>query len=109
RGCGKSTPYASLEANSTWDLIADIEKIREPLGIDRWQGFGMYRGHTLSLPYAEAHPDRATELVLRGIFLLRKQEIDWFYQRGASALFPEAGEDYLAPIPEPGRGDLPHP
>ena len=100
RGCGKSTPYASLEANTTWDLVADIEKIREHLGIERWQVFGGSWGSTLALAYSETHPDRVTELVLRGIFLLRKQEIDWLYQRGASVLYPDAWEPYLAHIPE---------
>src|ERR1700679_3687948 len=103
RGCGKSTPYASLEANTTWDLVADIEKLREHLGIERWQVFGGSWGSTLALAYSETHPDRVTELVLRGIFLLRKQEIDWFYQRGASVLYPESSlsqqvqEDEIAP------------
>ncbi len=106
RGCGRSTPYASLEANTTWDLVADIEKIREHLGIERWQVFGGSWGSTLALAYSQAHPDRVTELVLRGIFLLRKQEIDWFYQRGASVLYPDAWEPYLAHIPEPERVDL---
>ena len=108
RGCGKSTPYASLEANTTWDLVADIEKVREHLGIERWQVFGGSWGSTLALAYSQTHPDRVTELVLRGIFLLRKQEIDWFYQRGTSALFPDAWESYLAPIPEAERDDLLH-
>ena len=106
RGCGKSTPYASLEANTTWDLVADIEKIREHLGIERWQVFGGSWGSTLALAYAQTHPERVTELVLRGIFLLRKQEIDWFYQRGASVLYPDAWEPYLAHIPEAERSDL---
>jgi len=106
RGCGKSTPYASLEANTTWDLVADIEKVRERLGIERWQVFGGSWGSTLALAYSQIHPDRVTELVLRGIFLIRKQEIDWFYQRGASVLYPDAWEPYLAHIPEPERGDL---
>jgi proline iminopeptidase len=106
RGCGKSTPYASLEDNTTWDLVADIEKIREHLGIDRWQVFGGSWGSTLALAYSETHPDRVTELVLRGIFLLRKQEIEWFYQRGASVLYPDAWEPYLAHIPEAERLDL---
>ena len=106
RGCGKSTPNASLEANTTWDLVADIEKIREHLGIDRWQVFGGSWGSTLALAYSQTYPDRVTELVLRGIFLLRKQEIDWFYQRGASVLYPDAWEPYLAHIPEAERGDL---
>jgi proline iminopeptidase len=108
RGCGKSTPHASLEQNTTQDLVADIERLREHLGIERWLVFGGSWGSTLALAYAEAHPERVTELVLRGIFLLRKQEIDWFYQRGASALFPDAWEAYLAPIPEAERGDLLH-
>jgi proline iminopeptidase len=108
RGCGKSTPHASLEQNTTQDLVADIERLRAHLGIERWLVFGGSWGSTLALAYAETHPQRVTELVLRGIFLLRKQEIDWFYQRGASALFPEAWEDYLRPIPEAERGDLLH-
>lgn len=106
RGCGKSRPYADLRDNTTQALVADMEKLREHLGIARWQVFGGSWGSTLALAYAEAHPDRVTELVLRGIFLLRKQEIDWFYQRGADAMFPDAWEDYLAPIPPEERGDL---
>jgi proline iminopeptidase len=108
RGCGKSTPHAALEGNTTWDLVADIERLREQLGIDRWVVFGGSWGSTLALAYAETHPERVTALVLRGIFLLRKQEIDWFYQRGASAIFPDAWEDYIVPIPEAERGDLLH-
>lgn len=106
RGCGKSTPYASLEDNTTWDLVADTEKLRVHLGIAKWQVFGGSWGSTLALAYAEKHPEACTELVLRGIFLLRKQEIDWFYQRGASILYPDAWEPYLAHIPEAERGDL---
>jgi proline iminopeptidase len=106
RGSGKSTPYASLEANTTWDLVGDIEKLREHLGIAKWQVFGGSWGSTLALAYAEKHPERVTELVLRGIFLLRRKEIDWFYQEGASILFPDAWEPYLAHIPEAERGDL---
>ncbi|MCP3062141.1 prolyl aminopeptidase [Myxococcus sp. K38C18041901] len=106
RGCGRSTPHASLEENTTWDLVADLERLREHLGLERWMLFGGSWGSTLSLAYAQAHPERVTELVLRGIFLLRKQELDWFYQRGASALFPEAWEEYLAPIPVEERHDL---
>jgi proline iminopeptidase len=106
RGCGHSTPHASLEDNHTWALVADIERLRELLGIERWMVFGGSWGSTLALAYAETHPARVTELVLRGIFLLRRQEIDWFYQRGASALFPDAWEEYLAPIPEAERGEL---
>ena len=81
RGCGKSTPHASLEENTTWDLVSDIEKLRSHLGIEGWQVFGGSWGSTLALAYAEKHPERVTELVLRGIFLLRRQEIDWFYQK----------------------------
>jgi len=106
RGCGKSTPYANLDGNTTWDLVADIERLREHLGIDTWQVFGGSWGSTLALTYAEKHPNRVSELVLRGIFLLRKQEIDWFYQRGASILYPDAWEPYLAHIPEGERSDL---
>ena len=106
RGCGQSTPYASLEANTTWELVGDIEKIRQHLEIERWQVFGGSWGLTLALAYSESHPERVTELVLRGIFLLRKQEIDWFYQRGASVLYPDAWEPYLSHIPETERGDL---
>jgi proline iminopeptidase len=106
RGCGKSTPHASLEDNTTWHLVEDLEKLRAHLGIERWQVFGGSWGSTLALAYAETHPDRVTELVLRGIFLVRKREIDWFYQRGASALFPDAWEGYLEPIAEAERGDL---
>jgi proline iminopeptidase len=106
RGCGKSTPHASLEENTTGHLVEDIERLRRHLGIERWTLFGGSWGSTLALAYAETHPGRVTELVLRGIFLLRKWEIAWFYQEGANRLFPEAWEDYLAPIPPEERGDL---
>lgn len=108
RGCGKSRPHACLERNTTWDLVADMERIREHLGIDRWQVFGGSWGSTLALAYAQKHPERVTELVLRGIFLLRKSELDWFYQEGASKLFPDAWDDFLAPIPPAERGNLLH-
>ncbi len=108
RGCGRSTPHAELRENTTWDLVADAEKLRARLGIEKWQVFGGSWGSTLALAYAETHPSRVSELVLRGIFLVRKQEIDWFYQRGASAVFPDLWEEYLAPIPEAERGDLLH-
>jgi proline iminopeptidase len=106
RGCGKSTPHASLEDNTTWHLVSDMEALRAHLGIERWQVFGGSWGSTLALAYAEKHPERVSELVLRGIFLLRKREIDWFYQQGASAMFPDAWEEYLAPIPAAEQGDL---
>jgi proline iminopeptidase len=106
RGCGKSTPHANLEDNTTWHLVADMEALRERLGIDRWQLFGGSWGSTLALAYAQRHPERVTELVLRGIFMLRRKELLWFYQLGASALFPDAWEKYLAPIPEHERDDL---
>jgi proline iminopeptidase len=106
RGCGKSNPHASLVDNTTWHLVADLETLRAHLGIERWQVFGGSWGSTLALAYAEAHPERVTELVLRGIFLVRPSEIEWFYQRGASAIFPDAWEKYLEPIPPDERGDL---
>ena len=106
RGCGRSLPHAELSANTTWHLVEDIERIRQRLGIERWQVFGGSWGSTLALAYAQRYPRRALELVLRGIFLLRRSELTWFYQQGASELFPEAFEEYLAPIPPAERGDL---
>ncbi|WP_371231394.1 prolyl aminopeptidase [Pseudomonas sp. QE6] len=106
RGCGRSTPYASLENNTTWHLVQDIERIREQLGIDKWVLFGGSWGSTLSLAYAQAHPERVLALIVRGIFLCRPQEIHWFYQEGASRLFPDYWEDYLAPIPADEQDDL---
>ncbi|ERI54357.1 proline iminopeptidase [Pseudomonas sp. EGD-AK9] len=106
RGCGRSTPHASLEGNSTQALIGDIERIREHLGIDKFVLFGGSWGSTLALAYAQAHPQRVHGLILRGIFLCRPQEFHWFYQEGASRLFPDYWEDYLAPIPAEERGDL---
>ena len=106
RGCGRSTPRAELRDNTTWDLVSDIERLREHLGIDRWVVFGGSWGSTLALAYSEAHPARVKGIVLRGIFLLRQSELRWFYQEGASHLFPDAWEKYLAPIPKPERGDL---
>jgi proline iminopeptidase len=108
RGCGRSTPHASLENNTTWDLVRDIEVLRGHLGIERWQVFGGSWGSTLALAYAQTHPEAVTELVLRGIFLLRKREIDWFYQEGCSRIFPDAWEAFLAPIPLAERDDLLH-
>jgi proline iminopeptidase len=106
RGCGKSEPYASLADNTTWHLVADIEALRTHLGIETWQVFGGSWGSTLALAYAQNHPERVTELVLRGIFMLRRSELEWFYQSGADQLFPDAWEHYLEPIPEVERGDL---
>ena len=106
RGCGRSTPHAELTDNTTWHLVDDIERIREHLGVERWQVFGGSWGSTLALAYAQAHPDKVTELVLRGIFMLRRWELEWFYQKGCDALFPDAWESYLAAIPEAERGDL---
>ena len=106
RGCGRSTPYASLEANTTWHLVADIERLREMIGVDKWMVFGGSWGSTLALAYAQEHPERVTELVLRGIFTLRRSELLWYYQEGASWIFPDKWEGFLAPIPEEERGDL---
>jgi len=106
RGCGKSTPHAELTGNTTWDLVADIERVREHLGVDRWQVFGGSWGSTLALAYAQTHPDKVSELVLRGIFMLRRWELEWFYQKGCAALYPDAWETYLNAIPEVERGDL---
>lgn len=108
RGAGKSRPHASLHANTTWHLVDDIEKLRERLGIERWQVFGGSWGSTLALAYAETHPERVTELVLRGIFMLRRTEIDWFYQGGVSEIFPDLWQHFLEPIPEAERHDLLH-
>ena len=106
RGCGRSTPHAELVENTTWELVADMERLREHLGIDRWQVFGGSWGSTLALSYAQTHPQRVSELVLRGIFMLRRWELEWFYQKGCDAIFPDAWETYLAQIPEVERGDL---
>lgn len=106
RGCGRSQPHAALEGNTTWDLVADMERLRGHLGVARWQLFGGSWGSALALAYAERHPDCVSELVLRGIFTLRRQELEWFYQRGASALFPDAWEPYEALIPPAERHDM---
>lgn len=106
RGSGRSSPHAGLRENTTWDLVADMETIREHLAIDRWLLFGGSWGSTLALTYAESHPQRVSGMLLRGIFLCRDEEITWFYQKGASQVFPDYWEDYLAPIPEAERDDL---
>ena len=108
RGCGKSTPHASLIENTTWHLVSDIEALRLHLGIDRWQVFGGSWGSTLALAYAQKHPKQVTELVLRGIFLLRQTELDWFYQNplGTGSLFPDLWEPYAALIPPRERGNM---
>jgi len=106
RGCGQSKPHAELEGNTTWDLIADMEKLRQHLGIKQWILFGGSWGTTLSLLYAETHPTSVRGLILRGIFLCRQKEIDWFYQKGASHIFPEFWAEYLKPIPHGERGEM---
>ena len=108
RGCGRSTPHAELEANSTWHLVADIERLRQMMGVDQWLVFGGSWGSTLALAYTQSHAERVTELVLRGIFTIRRQEIDWYYQQGASRIYPDKWERFVAPIPESERGDLLH-
>jgi proline iminopeptidase len=106
RGCGRSTPHASLEANTTWHLVDDIERLRKLIGHESWMVFGGSWGSTLALAYAQAHPKRVTELVLRGIFTFRQSELDWLYRHGASEIFPDKWEEFLAPIPEAERDDL---
>ena len=106
RGTGRSTPHAELIENTTQELVADIEAIREKLGIERWVVFGGSWGSTLALVYAQTHPDRVLGLILRGIFLCRPKEIDWFYQYGASRIFPDVWQKYLQPIPEGERDDM---
>lgn len=111
RGCGRSRPHASesgadLSTNTTWHLVADIEALREHLGIQRWLVLGGSWGSTLALAYAETHPDRVTELILRGVFTLRRRELDWFYQEGASAIFPERWQGFLAPVEPEDHGNL---
>ena len=106
RGCGKSTPFAELKENTTWDLVSDIEKIRNHLSIDKWVVFGGSWGSTLSLAYSQTYPDSCKGLILRGIFLVRKKELDWFYQEGASNIFPDRWESFLEPIPVEKRDNL---
>lgn len=106
RGCGLSTPHAGLDANTTWHLVADIERLREMAGHEKWLVFGGSWGSALALAYAEAHPDRVTDLVLRGIFTVRETELHWYYQHGASEIHPEKWDEFLAPIPADERDDL---
>lgn len=106
RGCGQSTPHASLKDNTTWHLVSDMERLREHLGVERWLVFGGSWGSTLSLAYAQTHPERVSELILRGIFLLRRKELLWFYQEGANFIYPDAWEAFLEPIPPEERDDL---
>ena len=106
RGCGKSTPHASLEANTTWHLVADIERLREMAGVEKWQVFGGSWGSTLALSYAETHPGRVSELILRGVYTLTKPELDWLYQFGVSEMFPDKWEAFVAPIPENERHEM---
>lgn len=106
RGCGRSTPHAELRENTTWDLVADIERIRLHLNINKWQVFGGSWGSTLGLTYAQTHPERVSELILRGIFLMRRFEIDWLYSNGANIIYPDRFADYQNHIPEAERGDM---
>ncbi|KPF41918.1 prolyl aminopeptidase [Rhizobium sp. AAP43] len=106
RGCGKSTPYASIEANTTWHLVADIERLRTMIGAEKWLVFGGSWGSTLALAYAETHPEHVSELVLRGIYTLTKAELDWYYQFGVSEMFPDKFERFCAPIPEDERHEM---
>ncbi|MBN9071395.1 MAG: prolyl aminopeptidase [Rhizobiales bacterium] len=106
RGCGKSTPHASLDANTTWHLVADIERLRERAGVDKWLVFGGSWGSTLALAYAETHPERVSELVVRGIYTLTRAELEWYYQFGVSEMFPDKWERFQAPIPQAERGDM---
>ena len=106
RGCGRSRPNASLEDNTTWALVEDIERLRTHLGIETWTVFGGSWGSTLALAYAITHPERVAGLILRGVFLLTRRELDWFYQDGASMMFPDAWERFQAPIPKAERGDM---
>lgn len=106
RGCGRSKPHASLDNNTTWHLVQDIERLREMAGVDQWLVFGGSWGSTLALAYAQTHPQRVSEMVLRGIFTLRKQELHWYYQDGASRFFPEKWERVLSILSEEERKDV---
>jgi proline iminopeptidase len=106
RGCGKSTPHAGLEANTTWHLVADIERLRKMMGVERWLVFGGSWGSTLALAYAQTHPEFVSELVVRGIYTLTRAELDWYYRFGVNQMFPDKWEKFLEPIPSAERGDL---
>jgi proline iminopeptidase len=106
RGCGRSTPHAGLDANTTWHLVDDIERLRKIAGADRWLVFGGSWGSTLALAYAQKHPERVSALVLRGIYTVTRAELDWYYQFGVSEMFPDKWERFQAPIPEAERGDM---
>ncbi len=106
RGCGRSTPYGCLEANTTWDLVADIERLREMVGVEQWLVFGGSWGSTLALTYAETHPERVSALVLRGVYTATRPELLWYYQFGVSEMFPDKWEGFVAPIAEDQRGDM---
>ena len=106
RGCGRSKPHACLENNTTWDLVEDIESIRHKLDIEKWLVFGGSWGSTLAIAYAQAHPKSVSEMILRGIFMLKKEELDWFYQDGASRIFPEAWKNFINQIDESKRSNL---
>lgn len=106
RGCGKSEPHAGIEANTTWHLVADIERLREAAGADKWLVFGGSWGSTLALAYTETHPGRVSELVVRGIYTLTRAELDWYYQFGVSELFPDKWERFIAPIPPEERHEM---
>jgi proline iminopeptidase len=106
RGCGRSTPHASLDANTTWHLVADIERLRELMGVEKWLVFGGSWGSTLALAYSQTHPERVSELVVRGIYTLTRAELDWYYQFGVSEMFPDKWERFVAPIPQDERADM---
>ena len=106
RGCGRSKPHGCLENNTTWDLVSDIEKIRSTLNIRKWMVFGGSWGSTLALAYSQTHPESVSEMILRGVFMLRQKELDWFYQEGASKIFPDDWESFVAIIPHQKRNNL---
>jgi proline iminopeptidase len=106
RGCGRSTPHANLDANTTWHLVADIERLRDMVGVEQWQVFGGSWGSTLALAYAQTHAEHVSELIVRGVYTLTKAELSWYYQQGVSEMFPDKWERFIAPIPEAERYDM---